>query len=264
MDLLDLPIYFVDLLSNIWHTIISALLIPFGGDAPLPVHRPNLAQALDQNPPAILITGTSSGMGLDMTKHFVKKGYRVFAGVRTSEDATKVRNVANSVMSQDQRFGKIDLIEPIILDVRNPKHIQSALNTVQSYCSTGNGASFAGIVLNAAVLILAPFELVDDTMELELFSTNLMGPIRLTKAFLPLLRATPGSRILAIGTVGALSKGIPGYSYYVASKAGLEMLMLTLRKEVKQFGIGVSIIDPGFTRTPMVGGAVTCCFYAFR
>lgn len=180
----------------------------------------------------VLISGASRGLGRSVAGELARRGFTVLAGVRREEDANAVLKGADG-----------DL-RPLILDVTSSTSIASAETEVRK-ATAEHG--LAGLVNNAAVFLLGPFEQTPLPTAQAVFDVNLMGVIALTQAFLPLLRVGRG-RIVNISSVnGRLS--FPFSSFYSASKYALEGLSDALRVELQPWGIEVIVVEPGVTRT---------------
>jgi short-subunit dehydrogenase len=92
---------------------------------------------------------------------------------------------------------------------------------------------------------------------------NFFGTVAVTKALLPLLKRTRGSRIINVSSVAGLGAG-PMFGAYSASKHAVEGYAKCLRQELRPWGIQVANIHPGFMRTPMIEGAAAPTMAAFR
>ena len=178
----------------------------------------------------VLITGASSGIGEGCALRLDALGYRVFAGVRKAADGDSLRGKSS---------GKLT---PVSLDVTSAESIAGAVAAL-------GGVRLGGLVNNAGVAIAGPLELVPLDLWRRQMEVNVMGPVAVTQAFLPQLRAGRG-RIVNIGSVAGRS-ALPLAGPYCASKHALEGLSDSLRMEVKRWGIAVSIEDPGAVKTPI-------------
>jgi NAD(P)-dependent dehydrogenase (short-subunit alcohol dehydrogenase family) len=178
----------------------------------------------------IVITGTSTGIGEACALRLDALGYRVFAGVRKLADGEALKKKCSERLS------------PLILDVTDEESIGAALRTVGDIPLTG-------LVNNAGIVIAGPVELVPIAMWRKQFEVNVIGQVAVTQAFLPMLRAGKG-RIVNMGSVAGRS-AVPFSGPYCASKFALVGLTNSLRMELKQFGISVSIVEPGAVKTPI-------------
>ena len=188
----------------------------------------------------ILITGVSSGIGYGMAKEFISRDYKVFGSVRKEEDVQRLKSELG------EKF------IPLIIDVTNQSLINKAAEKVHSYLE-GNG--LGGLINNSGISIPGPVEYLDINRAAYSFDVNVLGVLRVTKAFLPLMGTQndhpvlPG-RILNISSVsGKISA--PYLAAYTGTKHALEGISHCLRKELLPFGIDVVIIGPGQVQTPI-------------
>ena len=181
---------------------------------------------------AVLITGSSTGIGRACALRLDRAGFRVFAGVRKPEDGEEVRAQAS------------ERLEPVLCDVTDPEQIAAAAERVRE----ATGGLLAGLVNNAGVVVPGPVEgiRVDDLRrQLEV---NVVGQVAVTQAFLAMIRAARG-RVLFMSSVGGRG-GLPFLSAYNASKAAISSVGDSLRQEMQPLGVEVSIIEPGAIATP--------------
>lgn len=186
--------------------------------------------------PSILITGVSTGIGRGAVSELIQRGYRVFGSVRRSQDADELKRA----------FGAN--FEPVIFDVTNEAQLTAGVETVRKAM---NGGNLTAIVNNAGASIVGPFVLQPADEFRRQIEINLMGPIAVCRAFLPLLGVdpekglvgTPGT-IINISSIGA-HLSTPFMTGYCAAKAGLEAFSHTLRAELSVFGVDVVVLVPG-------------------
>jgi len=189
---------------------------------------------------SVVITGASSGIGWATTQVLVARGVHVVAGVRRAEDATRLR----------EAFG--DRVTPQLLNVTDPESIAGVVAAVSAGLG---GMRLSGLVNNAGVAVGGPLlHLPPDEFRRQL-EVNLVGPLLVTQAFLPLL-GTDRSRSGAPGRIVNISSvagqfGQPFLGAYVASKHGLEGLSASLRRELMIYGVDVIVVGPGAVRTPI-------------
>lgn len=183
---------------------------------------------------SVVITGASTGIGAACALHLDQLGWRVFAGVRMQADAETLKAKASARLT------------PIALDVTDTVSIATAAGAVAG--AVGQ-AGLAGLVNNAGIAVPGPIEflpLPDLRRQLEI---NVVGPVAVTQAFLPLIRAGHG-RIVNMGSISG-RMATPFTGAYGASKFALEALTDALRLELAPWGISVSVIEPGAIATPM-------------
>ncbi|CAG8453044.1 22336_t:CDS:2 [Dentiscutata erythropus] len=210
---------------------MESLIITRNGQKPLKAHVPT------QNyHPAVLITGTSVGIGRETAFTLAKLGYTVFAGVRKKDDADDL--IAAFRECDNPKEG---CLNPIILDVTNKDHIQNAYDHIQS--TIGHEIPFVGLINNAALVVYLPMEIASDDAFLNSFNTNYFSIVNLTKKFLPLLRES-GGRVINMGSIAAWeNSAIMGI--YSATKAAVRVMTRIWRMETKEMDVHFALIEPG-------------------
>lgn len=183
---------------------------------------------------AVVITGASTGIGAACAIHLDRSGFLVFAGVRRMQDGTELR----------QR-GSQRLI-PLLLDVTDVESIRKAQVIVSD--QVGRGGLY-GIINNAGIAVVGPLEAVPIADLRRQLEVNLIGQVAVTQAFLPLIRKARG-RVVMMGSIAGRT-AMPLMGPYAASKFALEAITDALRLEVRQWGIQVSIVEPGAIATPI-------------
>ena len=186
-----------------------------------------------------LITGCSTGLGRALAQAVLAHGHNA---VVTARDVSTVQDIA------DAHPGTA-LALP--LDVTDRAQISAAVKQAQE--------RFGGIdvlVNNAGYGYRAAVEEADDADVRRLFDTNVFGAVDMIKAVLPDMRAKRSGTILNISSIGARIKPA-GSGYYSATKAALEGLSGSLRKELEPLGINVTLIEPGAFRTDFAGRSLT-------
>jgi len=187
---------------------------------------------------AVLVTGASSGLGLETAVFLAGHGYRVYATMRNLDrrgelDAAAARNNV-----------QLDVLQ---LDIKDQASIQKAVATI-----TSRTGELYALVNNAGSILRGYFEDVSEQEVREIFESNVFGTMAVTRAVLPMMRkAHRGSIVILSSTAGMM--GSPGSSAYCASKFALEGFAECLRQEMVAFGVNVSLIVPGFVRTELFG-----------
>jgi NAD(P)-dependent dehydrogenase (short-subunit alcohol dehydrogenase family) len=177
----------------------------------------------------ILITGCSSGFGLLTAVEFARAGDDVYAGVRDAGTAEQLRAAA-------QQHANLNVV---VIDVVDPASVEEAVADV-----VAASGRIDVLVNNAAVATFAAVEDTDDDEAGRIMETNFMGPLRVTRAVLPQMRAQGEGRVILVSSVNGFV-GLPFTGVYSASKFALEAMGEALAMEVAQLGITVSIIEPG-------------------
>lgn len=173
---------------------------------------------------AILITGATTGIGRVTAEHLAAAGYFVYAGARKDADI--------------ESLNKIENVMAVRIDVTRQDQIDTAVALIEK-----QGRGLWGLVNNAGVNVVAPLIEADETDFDFLFDVNVFGVFRVTKAFAPMILASEG-RIINISSIsGVLSGG--GYGMYAGSKHALEAMTDALSRELGDFGVHVSAVNPG-------------------
>ena len=169
----------------------------------------------------ILITGTSSGYGLETARHFLGRGWRVFATMRSP---------------------RRDLLPPsehlhvLALDVTDAHSIAAAVQAA---------GPIDVLVNNAGIGALGAFEATPMQTTREIFETNTFGTMAVTQAFLPGFRKRRSGVIINV-TSSATLAAFPLVAAYTASKTAVEGFTASLAHELLQFNVQVRLIEPGY------------------
>ncbi|KAF7443412.1 Short-chain alcohol dehydrogenase [Pyrenophora tritici-repentis] len=187
--------------------------------------------------PVWFITAAASGFGKAMALEALSRGHKVIASGRYMSRLVDLETAGADIM---------------VLEVCSPL---SDIETVAEEANAKYGyithlVNVAGYVLVGAVEETSPEQ------DLRAFTTNVLGTLNVTKAFLPHLRATPGHRTISnFGSVVSWQGG-PGSAIYVGTKWAVSGISESLRAELAPFGINVMVIEPGWFRTGILGKGV--------
>jgi NAD(P)-dependent dehydrogenase (short-subunit alcohol dehydrogenase family) len=184
----------------------------------------------------ILVTGCSSGIGAYCARALKADGWRVFATVRRQEDLGPL---------------EADGIEALLLDYTKPETISAAVATVREHTGDRIDALFNNGAYGQPGAVE---DLATDVLR-EQFETNFFGWHELTRQILPLMRKQGHGRIVNCSSI----LGLVPYRFrgaYTASKFALEGLTITLRMELQDSGIHVSLIEPGPIATRFTANAL--------
>ena len=177
-----------------------------------------------ESPKAVLVTGASTGIGRYVTERLAKAGYIVYAGARKDADLEALNKIAN--------------VQALRLDVTKQEDIDAAVATI-----TKAGRGLYGLVNNAGVAQVGPLATMPmNEIDLQI-QVNLYGPVRMTRAFLPLLLESKG-RITTVGSISGIlaSRDLNAYSM---SKHAMEAFTDSLAAELAPQGVIVNIVEPG-------------------
>jgi NAD(P)-dependent dehydrogenase (short-subunit alcohol dehydrogenase family) len=196
----------------------------------------------------ILITGANRGIGLALTRRFLQLGQRVFAGLRSPD---KQSVFADLPAEQRARLTVVPL------DVGSDDSVREARRQVSSLVPR------LDVLVNMAGISPFPHDARLDTVDLdkvrEAFETNVVGPLRVARAFAPLLRAAasaeqPARLVNVSSGVASMAGKDNGIFYaYGVSKTALNMLSLTESFDLKGDHVCVVALDPGWVRTELGG-----------
>src|SRR5690606_817447 len=174
-----------------------------------------------------LITGSSRGFGRIWTEAILKRGDMVAATARDPE----------SIADFKQRYG--NKVLTLKLDVTKPHQVASVVQTADAHFG-----KLDVILNNAGYSLVGTIEEANIASIRKLYETNVIGPVSVIQAALPILRKQGYGHIL--GTSSGLGHlAYPVIGYYCSSKWAFEAIHESLAEEIKQFGIKVTIIEPG-------------------
>jgi NAD(P)-dependent dehydrogenase (short-subunit alcohol dehydrogenase family) len=187
--------------------------------------------------PTALITGTSTGIGLETALYFAHQGYRVFAGARKPE----------MVAQHPAVVAHHPNIVPIQLDVDNDASVRECVGRVLE------GAEAIDVLVNnAGIGASGAVEMVPLENVRRMFETNFFGAVRMMQAVLPSMRNRRSGTVVNVTSIlGHMTLGCHGF--YAATKFALAAVSESLAMEIKPFGVKVAIVEPGVVLTPIWG-----------
>jgi len=188
------------------------------------------------NSQTILITGCSSGIGLDAAKTLHARGWQVFASCREEADVARL---------------KAEGLNALVLDCASTDSINRAVDTVLAQ----TGGTLDAVFNNAAFAIPGLVEDLSRGALREIFETNLFGQVELTNKLLPVMRGQGHGRVVMCSSVLGFAAA-PFRGAYVATKYAMEGITDTLRIELKGSGIDVVLIEPGPINTKIRANAI--------
>ncbi len=178
----------------------------------------------------ILITGATSGIGRDAALYLHSRGHTVIATGRNERALAELREAG---------------LHALRLDVTDPASIDETRREVDAIT---DGYGLDALVNNAGYGLLGPLEMLSDADVRAQFETNVFGLLAVTRAFLPAMRGRGYGRIVNVSSVGGRIVFPLGGAYH-ATKYAVEAMSDALRMEVRQFGVEVAIIEPGYIDT---------------
>ena len=169
----------------------------------------------------VLITGSSSGYGLETARYFHSQGWSVIATMRTPRP---------DVLPESER------LRIIPLDVTNPASIQAALEA---------SGPIDVLVNNAGIGAIGAFEAMPMTTTREVFDTNTFGVMAMTQAVLPQFRERRSGVLVNVTSSVVLAR-MPLVAIYAASKTAIEGFTASLALELEEFNVRVKLVEPGY------------------
>ncbi|MFE4710303.1 oxidoreductase [Paenibacillus sp. NPDC056722] len=182
-----------------------------------------------------IITGCSTGFGRELAKATIEAGYKV---------VVTARNLASIA---DLVSGNTNNVLAVELDVTKPEQVEKAVKaTVEKF------GRIDVLVNNAGVGYFSSIEEAAEEETRKMFEINFWGLMNMTSAVLPYMRNQRSGHIINISSIGGLVS-FPGVGYYNATKYAVEGISESLSKEVAQFNIDVTLIEPSNFRTDWSG-----------
>ena len=187
---------------------------------------------------ACIVTGANSGIGRSTAITLAKNDYTVFATMRSLERGEKLREIAQELNLE---------IKEVELDVSDTDSVNHGVNEILEQTD-----QIDVLINNAGVGSNAVIEDVDIESDKSVFETNFWGAVRCIQAVLPTMRQQKCGHIIQVSSIAG-RVGLPAQPIYSASKWAVEGLSENLAHDLSSFGIRVSIIEPGVTRTAILG-----------
>lgn len=169
----------------------------------------------------VLITGCSSGYGLETARYFHGQGWNVIATMRAP---------------REDLFPRSERVRIVALDVTRRESIGAAVDAA---------GPIDVLVNNAGIGLLGAFEATPMATVRELFETNTFGVMAMTQAVLPQMRARGSGAVVNV-TSSATLAAFPLVAAYTASKTAVEGFTASLAHEAAEFGIRVKLVEPGY------------------
>jgi NAD(P)-dependent dehydrogenase (short-subunit alcohol dehydrogenase family) len=182
----------------------------------------------------VVITGSNSGFGLEGALAFARNGDTVYASMRDVSKAGRLQQAANEE-HLSVNVCKLDITQPKTFDAFIRKIVDEA-------------GSIDVLVNNAGIVRPGALEDIPEAALRLVMETNFFGPLLLTRALLPHMRAQGGGYIIMVSSLSGIA-GLPGDLPYSASKFALEGATEALRHEVDRWGIKLALVEAGMYAT---------------
>ncbi|KFE71926.1 SDR family oxidoreductase [Hyalangium minutum] len=172
----------------------------------------------------VLITGCSSGYGLETARYFHERGWRVVATMRKPRE---------DVLPRSER------LRIVALDVTNAASIQAAIEA---------SGPIDVLVNNAGIGAIGAFEAMPMSIVREMFETNTLGVIAMTQAVVPQFRQRQSGVVVNVTSSVTLAP-MPLAAVYTATKMAIEGFTASLALELESFNVRAKLVEPGYCPT---------------
>jgi len=190
---------------------------------------------------SVLVTGSSSGIGLSTSQKFASEGWKVFATMRTPDKGTEL-----AAEAAEKGWD----LELVALDVRSSASVDKCFDEVYTTVD-----ALDAVVNNAGHGMLAPVEEASDEEIQAVFDTNVFGMVRVTRRALPPMREKGTGAIVNLSSMGG-HVVFPHFAYYHATKWALEALTEGLYLELQPLGVRVYAVMPGLVASGFGRGGI--------
>src|SRR6516165_6640226 len=203
-----------------------------------------LLRASMVEPRTVVITGASRGLGFASAVRLYREGWRVAAAMRTPDRAMPLLREATGTGEDDRLIG-------VPLDLTDTASISAAAKAIEEAV----GTPYA-LVHNAGISAAGMVEETDTALWQRMFATSVLGPVALTQALLPSMRAAGEGRIVLVSSAAGV-RGQPATAPYSAAKGALERWGESMACEIAPFGLGVTVLVAGTYDTEIITDAGT-------
>ncbi len=192
---------------------------------------------------SVIITGSTSGIGLGIAQFFSKKGAKIC--INGFIDNSSIEQILNQLKTLGA-----DAVMYHAADMTQPTEIEDLVNSVNSKFS-----SVDILINNAGIQYVSPIENFPADMYEKIIQINMSSSFYASKAAIPIMKRNNWGRIINIASAHGVVAS-PFKSAYVMAKHGILGLTKTLALETAQFGITANAICPGYVLTPLVEGQI--------
>ena len=177
------------------------------------------------------ITGASKGLGLSLAKRLLSEGEKVVATSRNLEE------LENAV-------GNHENFLPLVLNLTDEKNVGEGIEKAIKHFG-----KIDVVVNNAGYGLTGALEELSDEEARKNFDINVFGSLNVIRKVLPYLREQKSGHIFNVASIGGFTGDFPGFSIYCATKFAVHGFSESLGAELKDFGINVTVVSPGYFRT---------------
>jgi len=183
------------------------------------------------------VTGASKGIGRDLVKQLLARGYRVAATSRSLAALTQALGAATAAFL------------PLEVELTDEAALAGAVRAVHD-----RFGALDVVVNNAGFGQLGTVEEVTDAEARHNFDVNVFGLLNVLRQTLPALRARRAGHVFNIGSIAGYVGGFPGWGIYCATKFAVSGITEALHTDLAEFGVKVTLVYPGYFRTDFLSG----------
>jgi NAD(P)-dependent dehydrogenase (short-subunit alcohol dehydrogenase family) len=194
-------------------------------------------------PRSVVVTGASRGLGFASAVRLYREGWRVVAAMRSPDRGLPPLRQATGAGEDDDRLIGVQL------DLLDAASISAAGKAIEEAV----GAPYA-LVHNAGIYAAGMVEEIDMALWQRMLTTSVLGPVALTQALLPSMRAAGEGRIVLVSSAAGV-RGQPATAPYSAAKGALERWGESMACEIAPFGLGVTVLVAGVYDTEIITDA---------
>jgi len=192
--------------------------------------------------PKVLITGANRGIGLELARQYVADGWDVIACCRNPKDAEDLQSLAGSSL----RLCPLDVTDHQAITALADELRDEPIDVLI------NNAGIIGPVPVAENIELQHFGTIDYSVWERVIRINTFGPVKMAEAFLPHVLAGKQKKIVNVSsTVGSITERDTAAFAYATSKTALNKAMTLLASQLKEQGVAVALVCPGYVKTRM-------------
>lgn len=178
---------------------------------------------------SVILTGASRGIGLETTKVLIQRGYHVYGLSRTKATFSN------------------ELLTPITCDITDSLSVDKAMRLIHDDMKSRD-IKLSALINNAGYAQIGSIEDVPVDLVRRQFETNVFAMLDITRRLIPLFKSQKEGKIINVSSVVGLFTG-PFGGIYSATKHSMEALSVSMRMELRRYGVKVIVVNPGLTET---------------